>query len=285
MTAKTDNQEKGKGYWSMTEGVFNCLTDTKRTVAFEKAIKNIVKKDDIVVDMGTGSGVLAMLAVDAGASKVYAVENDKKNIANLSKTFSENNCSSKIEIIEGDVTKIDLPQVVDVIMGEMIATGLIEELQIPAMNNILRYTKEDTKVVLKQFGSYVDVVSNNDSFYGHSFPVVRYEYPEQPELKSQPFSEKFLYKLVDFSKPVLDTKINFNTEIRPNREGVINGLRISSETIFADNSKLDASSAYSYPVILPVEKIKVAPGDTISVELSYIMCEGFNNLRYMVKKI
>ena len=52
--------EKTKEYWSMTEGVFNCLIDEERTKAFEKAILNTVKKGDIVVDMGTGSGVLAM---------------------------------------------------------------------------------------------------------------------------------------------------------------------------------------------------------------------------------
>ena len=37
--------EKTKEYWSMTEGVFNCLIDEERTNAFEKAILNTVKKD------------------------------------------------------------------------------------------------------------------------------------------------------------------------------------------------------------------------------------------------
>ena len=65
-------------YWSMTEGVFNCLFDKKRTLAFYNAIKKSVKKDDVVVDMGTGSGVLAMFAIDAGAKRAYAIESDKK---------------------------------------------------------------------------------------------------------------------------------------------------------------------------------------------------------------
>ena len=284
MNTKTE-QEGGKGYWSMTEGVFNCLIDTKRTVAFEKAIRNTIKKGDTVVDMGTGSGVLAMIAIDAGADKVYAVEIDEKNTVNLAKTFSENNCSDKVEIIEGDITKIDLPQKVDVIVGEMIATGLIEELQIPAMNNMLRFAKEDTRVILNQFANYVDLVSNNEVFYGHSFPIIRYEYPEQMELTSRALSEKFLYKLVDFSKPVLETKIDINTKLKITHNGIINGLRISNETIFTDGSKLDASYAYSYPIILPIEKMEVEEGDVFSVKLSYIMCEGFNNLRYTVEKI
>ena len=54
-------------YWSMTEGVFNCLIDTKRSIAFKKAIQKTVKVGDVVVDMGTGSGILAMFAAKAGA--------------------------------------------------------------------------------------------------------------------------------------------------------------------------------------------------------------------------
>jgi len=285
MDITADNQEGGKGYWSMTEGVFNCLIDTKRSLAFREALKNTIKKGDIVVDMGTGSGLLAMLAVDAGADKVYAVEIDEKNILNLSKTFAENNYSDKIEIIEGDVTKISLPEKVDVIVGEMIATGLIEELQIPAMNNILKYAKEDVRVVLNQFANYIDLVSNQDIFYTHSFPIIRYEYPDFPELISQPYSEKYLYKLVNFSIPILDSKIDFSTTLRVTKSGTINGLRISNETIFSDGSKLDFSFAYSYPIILPIKKITVEEGDTISIKLSYVMCEGFNNLHYEVIKI
>ncbi len=48
-------------YFSMTDGVFDCLMDEERTQAFAKAIAATVQRDDVVVDMGTGSGVLAML--------------------------------------------------------------------------------------------------------------------------------------------------------------------------------------------------------------------------------
>jgi len=36
-----------KEYWSMTEGVFFCLFDTKRTLAFKRAIKKAVRPGDI----------------------------------------------------------------------------------------------------------------------------------------------------------------------------------------------------------------------------------------------
>lgn len=271
-------------YWSVTEGIFNCLIDEDRSLAFERAIKNTVKNGDIVVDMGTGSGVLAMFAADAGAQKVYAVESNQKNIKTLQKTFEENNYKDKIILIEGDVTKIDLPEKVDVIIGELIATGLVEESQIPATNNMLRFGKPNVKVLLKKYESYIDLVNNNLFYYNHKFPIVRYEYPDLKKLKSQEFSDKFLYASVDFSKTNTENTVNIKKPIKIKKSGLINGIRISSKTIFFDDSTLWASFAYSYPIILPIKKTRVSAGEEYIVSLNYIMCEGFNKLKYFILK-
>ncbi|MDO9231008.1 MAG: 50S ribosomal protein L11 methyltransferase [bacterium] len=277
-------EKKTKEYWSMTEGVFNCLIDKKRTLAFGKAIRNTIKDGDIVVDMGTGSGILAMLAVDAGAKKVYAVEFDKKNIKTLENTFKINNYSNKIVIIEGDVTKIKLPEKVDVIMGEMIATGLIEELQIPAMNNVLKYANKNVKVLLNKFENYIDLVYNNEKFYGKNFKIVRYEYPDENDLRSKNLSKKILLNRIDFSVINKKNKIKKNIVIKIEKKGFINGIRISSETIFFDETCFDYSFAYSYPIILPIEEYKVKKGDVFLVNIEYVMCGGFKTLKYLINK-
>ncbi len=106
-----------KQYWSMTEGVFNCLIDEQRTLAFQRAIQNTVRKGDVVVDMGTGSGILAMFAADAGAKRVYAIEWDRKNFEALKQSFELNGYRDRIILIKGDVTKVSLPEKVDVIIG------------------------------------------------------------------------------------------------------------------------------------------------------------------------
>ena len=53
------------------------LKDTVRTKAYMKAIVNNpqIFKDKIVMDIGSGTGVLSIFAAKAGAKKVYAIEN------------------------------------------------------------------------------------------------------------------------------------------------------------------------------------------------------------------
>lgn len=269
----------------MTEGVFNCLIDKERTLAFKSAIQNAVKTGDVVVDMGTGSGVLAMFAADCGAKKVYAIEFDENNYKTLNHTFEINGYKDTIEVIFGDVRDVVIPEEIDVIIGEMIATGLIEELQVPAMNNILKYAKNDVNVVLNRFRTYADLVFNPDNFYGHKFKIFRYEYPDMPELESHIFSEKSIISDVDFSKPVVHTDVEKEIIFTVTDNGMINALRISSETIFSDNSIFDASFAYSYPIILPIDNCMVVRGDRCKVNVSYKLCGGFNDFQYSFVKI
>ncbi|MCC7070207.1 MAG: 50S ribosomal protein L11 methyltransferase [Deltaproteobacteria bacterium] len=50
------------------------LVDAVRMRAFAEAIRRAVRPDDVVVDVGSGTGVLALLAAKAGARRVYAIE-------------------------------------------------------------------------------------------------------------------------------------------------------------------------------------------------------------------
>lgn len=276
-------------YWSMTEGVFNCLIDEERTNTFAKAISTTVRPGDVVVDMGTGSGVLAMLAAHAGAKKVYAIEIDQSNIATLDAVFRANGLEDRIVLIQGDALKVDLPEKVDVIIGEMIATALIEELQVPAMNNMLRFAKRGkhaTRVLLSGYRTYLDLVNNPESYYGHRFKILRYEYSDiriSRQLKSKSYSEKRLISDVEFTKINTDLKVRQNLAISVTRRGEINGLRLSGESLFFDGSTLGATYAYSYPVILPVDTRNVIKGQVLKVKIGYTICGGMKTLRYSLE--
>lgn len=104
------------------------LKDKRRNMAYYKALhdnpSDIV--DKVVLDVGTGTGILAIMAVKAGAKKVYAVEiSDMHKCAN--ELIKGNNVSDKIKLINGNIREIELPEKVDVIISEWMGTILINE--------------------------------------------------------------------------------------------------------------------------------------------------------------
>src|SRR5687767_7106476 len=50
------------------------LADAPRNDFYARAIRETVRPGDVVLDIGTGSGLLAMLAAQAGAARVVACE-------------------------------------------------------------------------------------------------------------------------------------------------------------------------------------------------------------------
>jgi hypothetical protein len=50
------------------------LMDDMRTDIYKAALHAVVRPGDVVIDAGSGSGVLATMAAMAGARKVYAIE-------------------------------------------------------------------------------------------------------------------------------------------------------------------------------------------------------------------
>src|SRR3990167_1146571 len=106
-----------------------CLLDTRRTIALKNAIESVVKPGDIVMDVGTGSGILAMFAAGVGAKKVYAVE-ITPDIAEFARTnVRVNNLSDTVEVITADIKNFNFPRNADVLVMELMDTWLVAEQQ------------------------------------------------------------------------------------------------------------------------------------------------------------
>ncbi len=80
------------------------LQDAVRTGTYHKAfISNPADfRGKVVVDVGTGSGILAFFAAKAGARKVYAIE--ASGVASQARKLMEaNGLADKVEVIKGKV--------------------------------------------------------------------------------------------------------------------------------------------------------------------------------------
>ncbi len=93
------------------------VSDRWRTDAFAAAIAEVVRPGDVVLDVGTGTGILAMLAARAGARQVYGVDASEvaQTAANLVKS---NDLGDRVRIFRGPAQELELPEKVDVIVSE-----------------------------------------------------------------------------------------------------------------------------------------------------------------------
>ncbi len=102
------------------------LNDRERTQRFLSAISASVRPGDVVIDLGTGTGVMAVAAVRAGAARVYAIE--ASGIAHVARrVFEANGVADKITLIEGHSTQIQLPERADLLTAELIGNEPLAE--------------------------------------------------------------------------------------------------------------------------------------------------------------
>uniref|UniRef100_A0A6B2G274 type I protein arginine methyltransferase n=1 Tax=Myxobolus squamalis TaxID=59785 RepID=A0A6B2G274_MYXSQ len=127
-----DNQTEDDRYFSSYASVGiheEMIKDTARTKNYQRAIvsnKNLFH-GKIVLDVGCGTGILSMFAVDAGAQHVYAV--DKSDIISAARKIIQlNNYQDKITFIQSTIEDAQLPvPSVDIIISEWMGYCLLYE--------------------------------------------------------------------------------------------------------------------------------------------------------------
>ncbi len=139
-------KKTGKGYESAGIHI-SMLSDTARTSAYLTGIREVVKVDDVVIDLGTGTGVFALAAAQAGARHVYAIE--ASSIGTVAKSLFEiNGFADRITLVPGWSTQIDLPESADVLISEVIGHE-------PLGERVLEVTLDALKRLVKPNGLLV----------------------------------------------------------------------------------------------------------------------------------
>ena len=101
------------------------LADAPRMRFYEAAIARHIRPGCRVIDLGTGTGILAALAARAGAAKVYAIEHSE--ILTHAREIAVHNHVSNVEFVSVHSTNFSLDAKVDVILHEQMGDGLFDE--------------------------------------------------------------------------------------------------------------------------------------------------------------
>lgn len=95
------------------------LEDRVRISAFRRAINDTVKPGDVVLDLGSGTGILGLLACQAGAKRVYSI--DGGGMAQLARDVAlANHFDDRVTVLKGMSTRTVLPEPVDLVVADQI---------------------------------------------------------------------------------------------------------------------------------------------------------------------
>ncbi len=262
------------------------IEDSVRTESYRKAIMETVRYGDVVLDLGTGLGVLAFFACKAGARKVYAIEKEPRLTLLAHQICQANGFQNKVLFIKNLSTKVNLPEKVDVIVTEILGTFALDEKILPFIIDAReRFLKPGGAIIptgcelflaaVESEKHYKDVEFWDTAMYGIDFSPARQEAAKTPyatiikeeECLSAPVSlRRFNFYKADES--LVDETISFVI----NRHGILHGWGGWFEAQLSGDVKISTSPTSPdthwqnifFPTVAPM---RVSPGDIVKLHI------------------
>ena len=278
------------------------LNDRARTSKFLAGVAEVVRPGDIVVDIGTGTGVLAIAAARAGAKHVYAIE--ASAIGQVAEAiFQANGLADRITLLRGWSTRIDLPERADVLASEIIGND-------PLGENVLEVTRDARKRLLKPearlvpskvriFGLPVTIpqtdfanrtraltaetLQNWRSWYGINFdPLAETDQDSPPSFFIKPqnatdwetLSEPIMMAEVDL-REVERLMIDSSLTVAATTSGVLNGLLVYFELEVGPTTRLSTHPAQAdrdcswFSTVWVLDPLPLRTNDKFNVTYQY----------------
>lgn len=261
--------------------------DPIRMRAFKRAIAQAVRPGAVVLDAGCGLGTYAVLAAQAGAARVYAV--DEGPILEVARqVVADNGCAERVRLLRGRTTLLEPPERADVVIFEDYVAGLLLPQVVQTVADLrARWLKPDGVLLpgaatiwiapvesselrrgLTRFDETAERVAGVDLGAARRYAMIE---PQHAQLRpasvlSTPASLGSL-ALGELSA----ARLRGTAEVEAHRDGRIHGIAVWFALALGDTvlgtGPLDAPSAWRQ-VVLPVEPpLSVREGERITLEV------------------
>jgi protein arginine N-methyltransferase 1 len=92
--------------------------DRIRTPAYAEALRRAVRPESTVLDVGTGTGIFALLACRFGARRVYALETE--DVIQVAREIARaDGCAERIVFLQGSPERVTLPEKADLMVSDL----------------------------------------------------------------------------------------------------------------------------------------------------------------------
>lgn len=262
---------------------FVIARDEWRNAAYAAALEQAVRPGMTVFEVGTGTGLLAMLAVRAGAAHVYTCERQPAVAEAAREIVARNGMADRITVLEGDVRDLDLAVRADLFVAEIVDSGLLGE-QVLSLTRLARrrFLKEGAVLLPHRLSAWgalstagtgpryrLETAMGFDlSPFNRFTPSVVWSGLEGEVLLSEPV------ELVAFDLARDETSGGGGLVLDASREGVAEGvvrwLRLDfGGSVFLENRPPGRCASWPPCLHLLPEPRAVRPGDRVEVDVSH----------------
>jgi len=122
---------------------FDIVRDHARNDAYEAALRRAIFPGCKVLEIGAGTGLLAMMAARAGAGSVITCEADAAVALAAQRVITHNGFADRVKVVAKHSTALDvdadLGGPADILVSEIIANDLVGEDALPALEHACRH--------------------------------------------------------------------------------------------------------------------------------------------------
>lgn len=156
---------------------FPMMNDTVRNDAYEKALKSALQNGGAVLDIGSGSGLLAMMAARHGATKVTTVEAVSMVAEKAKVIIQRNGFADQIKVINKLSSNLevgkDFPERADILVTEIFDNGLLGENAIVAILHARKHLlKPDAQLIPCGAKVYAMCIESTEIYKNHRVETV-----------------------------------------------------------------------------------------------------------------
>ena len=266
------------------------LNDDDRNNFYLSALKSNIKSESTILEIGTGSGLLSIVAANLGARKINTCESNSELVKMATQVISRNNLRDKINIIHKKSNDIkvglDIEKPADILLSEIFSSEFLGEGVLSTIEDAKKRLISKNSRIIPEFGSIMISLFGGDEIgkyiYTENFENINLKnfnsiIPKKHYLYRQDLNILFMSKALEVfhfnfvqqnSFPKESKKVSIEVTQNGKCYGIIQWIRlgIKNGISYENNfSKLKKPSGWQQVLYLFDGPIELKVGQKVSV--------------------
>jgi len=253
-------------------------TDQLRVDAYRDAFKGYKNlKNKVVCEVGVGTLALTKHYLPY-VKKAYLIESNPNVISFVKKELKKKGWDKKCVLIHGDALKLELPEKVDYVIGELMSIFCANELQVQIFKHMRKFLKPNGKLMPEKIINLAQLTHTSFENGHKHYPIFFTRH-----LPTQFTPQKVINTINLYRESKLH--IQRKTKFRPMLSGTINSVYLNSWIQVAEGANFTGTDSLMPPTAVKLKKaVKVKAGEVLTLHSDYHYGTSLDKAKFWIEK-